>query len=99
MTPKLLAAQFSEIFVASRGICQSVGVSSRKGEHCPLWAKEGAHKNKACYRIARKVNPVMRRHFNARRRARRGSVTNFGFVVMDYPDYSLIRELVSSNFK
>ena len=48
------------------------------------------------YRIARKVNPTMRRHFNAKRA--RG-VTNFGFVVMDYPDYSIIRDLVNSNFK
>ena len=33
------SAQFSEIFVKSRGICQSVGVSSREGEHFPFWTK------------------------------------------------------------
>ena len=26
--------------MTSRGICQSVGVSSRKGEHFPFWAKK-----------------------------------------------------------
>ena len=34
--------------MTSRGICQSVGVSSRKGEHFPFSNKNGAHKNKAC---------------------------------------------------
>ena len=33
------SAQSSEIFVSSRGICQSVGVSLRKGEHFPFWTK------------------------------------------------------------
>ena len=33
------SAQSSEIFVTSRGISQSVGVSSRKGEHFPIWTK------------------------------------------------------------
>ena len=31
------SAQSLEIFVMSRGICQSVGVSSRKGAHFPFW--------------------------------------------------------------
>ena len=34
--------------MTSRGIRQSVGVSSRKGEHFPFLHKNGAHKNKAC---------------------------------------------------
>ena len=33
------SAQSSEIFVTSRGICQGVGVSLRKGEHFPFWSK------------------------------------------------------------
>ena len=33
--------------MTSRGICQSVGVSYRKGEHFPFLNKNGAHKNKA----------------------------------------------------
>ena len=33
------SAQSSEIFVTSRGICPSVGVSSRKGEHFLFWTK------------------------------------------------------------
>ena len=33
------SAQTSEIFVMSRGICQSMGVSSRKGEHFRFWTK------------------------------------------------------------
>ena len=36
--------------MTSRGICQSVGVSLRKGEHFTFWTKNGAHKNKACFR-------------------------------------------------
>ena len=33
------SAQSLDIFVTPRGICQSVGVSSRKGEHFPFWTK------------------------------------------------------------
>ena len=33
------SAQSSEIFVRSRGICQNVGVSWRKGENIPFWTK------------------------------------------------------------
>ena len=36
--------------MTSHGICQSVGVSSRKGEHFPFLNKNGAHKNKVCNR-------------------------------------------------
>ena len=44
MTPKLLAlakvcSVLGNICDVSRGICQSVGVSSRKGEHFPFWTK------------------------------------------------------------
>ena len=41
------SAHSSEIFVASRGICQSVGVSSRKRGTFSILDKNGAHKNKA----------------------------------------------------
>ena len=34
------SAQSLEIFVTSRGICQGVGMSSRKGEHFPFWTKK-----------------------------------------------------------
>ena len=34
------SAQSSWIFVTSRGIYQSVGVSSRKGEHFPFWTRK-----------------------------------------------------------
>ena len=34
--------------MTSRGICQNVGMSLRKGEHFPFLDKNGAHKNKAC---------------------------------------------------
>ena len=33
------SAQSSEIFVISRGICRSVGMSLRKREHLPFWTK------------------------------------------------------------
>ena len=35
--------------MTSRGICQNVGVSSRKGEHCPFWTKNVVHKNNVCH--------------------------------------------------
>ena len=42
------SAQSSEIFVTSRGICRSVGVSSRKRWTFSILDKNSAHKNKAC---------------------------------------------------
>ena len=42
------STQSSEIFVTSRGICQIVGVSSRKGDRYSILDKNGAHQNKAC---------------------------------------------------
>ena len=55
MTPKLLALgkvySVLEIFLTSHGICQSVGMSLRKGEHFPILDKNGAHKNKAWYMV------------------------------------------------
>ena len=43
--------------MTSRGICQSVGVSSRKGEHFPFLNKNGGHKNKACHKAPLVVMP------------------------------------------
>ena len=43
------SAQSSEIFVKTLGICQSVGVSSRKGEHFPFWTKK----------VRTKIKPVL----------------------------------------
>ena len=39
--------------MTSRGICQSVGVSLRQGEHFPFLDKNGAHKNKASNKVDR----------------------------------------------
>ena len=39
---------YQVFIIASCGICQSVGVSSRKGEQWPVKPNRGAHKNKAC---------------------------------------------------
>ena len=58
------SAQSSEIFVTSRSICQSVGVSSRKGEHLPFWTKMVRTKKSLTYAFY--IYPVLftvRAHF------------------------------------